>query len=129
MDLSILTSDQPVVPPPPGEVTDFNHPLDAQRDLVFKVTLAVFVAFSTLCTLLRLWTRAVVVRQFGWDDGRSRSLRSVNLPRRACQLTGESGIGLALVAMVIRPPPPPGCPFEALLTDAPRSRYSTSDSP
>jgi hypothetical protein len=68
MDLSILKAPVPAAPPPPGQVSDFDHPLDEQRNVQMLVTLAIVVAFSTVCAVMRLWTRAVIIRHFGWDD-------------------------------------------------------------
>ena len=60
--------DQPagVVPPPPGVTVDFNqHPHLYTTNMIL---ISVGLVFSTLSLLLRVFTRAYIMRKFETDD-------------------------------------------------------------
>jgi hypothetical protein len=59
----------PLSPPPTGVTSNSNEPQDEQRYVQLVVTMAVLIPVSTICVLLRVWIRAMIVKRFGWDDG------------------------------------------------------------
>ena len=61
-----LPSNLPLVPPPPGEVTDFEHGYSMGHMITAVSWFAFSIASASL--LLRLYTRMVIVRAPGWDD-------------------------------------------------------------
>ncbi|KAH7131840.1 hypothetical protein B0J11DRAFT_599848 [Dendryphion nanum] len=63
MDLSKI----PVVPPPPGVTSNFENPYSMASTLL--VINVVFSAIALICSALRIYTRAVVIRKVDWDDG------------------------------------------------------------
>ena len=62
-----MSNSSGVVSPPPGVTPDFNSSpwlLTANR-----IAVVVGVALCTLSLLMRLYTKAHILRKFGWDDG------------------------------------------------------------
>ena len=59
MDLS-------AAPPPPGGRSDFNNPDNYKHDNIVLHT--VVLAFTTVAVIVRVYTRAVIKRNFGVDD-------------------------------------------------------------
>jgi|TARA_R110002003_G_scaffold878_5_gene21714 hypothetical protein len=54
--------------PPPGLIPNFAHPA-SNVSLIIGLS-SFFFAISTICFLLRVWTRAVVVKRWQWDDSK-----------------------------------------------------------
>jgi hypothetical protein len=69
MEFTHADPNDPLEPPPAGQVSDFSDPVEQQRYNQIIITLAILYSVSTICVLLRLWTRAVLMKHFGWDDG------------------------------------------------------------
>ncbi|MCJ1300583.1 hypothetical protein MMC08_003380 [Hypocenomyce scalaris] len=55
-----------VVPPPPGVLPDFVHPISHQGMIVNTVIACTAIAGSFV--LMRLWTKIAITRQLWWDD-------------------------------------------------------------
>lgn len=55
-----------LMPPPPGVTPDFHHTTSVQ--LRFIIVFAVTYALATIALLLRLYTRAFVVKSVGFDE-------------------------------------------------------------
>lgn len=52
--------------PPPGVTPNFINP-ESQGHLVVIVA-AITLTFAVLAVLMRIYTRALIVRRLGWDD-------------------------------------------------------------
>jgi hypothetical protein len=55
-----------VLPPPPGVIPNFEHPESQVYRLV--ITIAILLPVTTLVLFLRVYTKRVIVRNFGTDD-------------------------------------------------------------
>lgn len=60
------------VPPPPGVQQDFVNPPIAAQDAYILVAVGVSVAGVLL--LMRLYTKGVILKKFGWEDGKSKGV-------------------------------------------------------
>ena len=59
------------VPPPPGVQQNFvNPPIAAQSAYTL---VAVGVAIAGILLLMRLYTKGIILRKFGWEDGKNSS--------------------------------------------------------
>ena len=58
---------KPVQPPPPGVQSNFEHP-NMERVHLLVATVAVTLGLAIIFLVARLYTRIVMVRNFGWDD-------------------------------------------------------------
>ena len=58
-----------VLPPPPGQITNFVNP--ENHDVEAIAMHAVFIAVTTLFVGMRVYVRAVSLRSFGLDDGKA----------------------------------------------------------
>ena len=56
----------PLVPPPPGQVTDFDAPNPML--LTYSSVTFTFLSISIVFAALRTYTRAVLLKAFGIDD-------------------------------------------------------------
>lgn len=66
MDLA----DFPAMPPPPGEVSDFNKP--APDAVVVSSLLLLTLTLSFLVVIIRLYVKcSTAMQKFTWDDGMS----------------------------------------------------------
>ena len=59
--------EEAAIPPPPGYTQNFVNPPVAAQDAYILVAVGVAVAGSLL--LLRLYTKAWILKKFGWEDG------------------------------------------------------------
>ena len=58
----------PVLPPPPGVKSNFDHPKTNERPL--RIVLITFSCFATVAVLIKIYTRKMISQQkWGWDDG------------------------------------------------------------
>ena len=62
--------DVPAYPAPPGVPWSFNDPDNYKEDTI--VLHSVVLAFMTVAVIIRLYTRAVIKKNFGLDDCKSR---------------------------------------------------------
>lgn len=62
----------PLHPPPIGQTSNFINP--ETRGPAVIILCSVFVGIMWPLLLLRLYSKAWVVRKFGWDDGKSEAL-------------------------------------------------------
>ncbi|MCJ1411520.1 hypothetical protein MMC19_005610 [Ptychographa xylographoides] len=53
------------IPAPPGIIPDFNNPPRDNSPLVLTI---VFMTLAIIAVVMRLFTRIVLLRSFGWDD-------------------------------------------------------------
>lgn len=53
-------------PPPPGANVNFTNPENIHT--LIRVTVALCLGVSSLLVLLRIWARALIVKQVSWDD-------------------------------------------------------------
>jgi hypothetical protein len=65
MDLSKI----PAISPPPGEVVDFNSPIN--RATMYIAVSSVVVSLAFIFVVLKLYMRLFVLRKPGWDDRKS----------------------------------------------------------
>lgn len=68
-----MAGDQPVqgvFPPPPGVAPNFTNPSYISAGIV--PASAVFLSLSTICLLLRIYTKARIIKIFGAEDCKSR---------------------------------------------------------
>ena len=79
------------IPPPPGITQNFVNPPIAAQDAYILVAVGVAIAGSLL--LLRLYTKAYILKKFGWEDGRFAPMSQ----SRAIKLTYLVSILLAFV--------------------------------
>lgn len=73
----------PLQPPPPGQISNFIDPETrgpAVRDLCY-----IFIVLMWPIFLMRLYSKAWVIRKFGWDDGGLNVLRT-----RSSLICGDS---------------------------------------
>ena len=63
MDLSQM----PALEPPPGVKPNFTNPESRAPDVL--LTTGIITALMLIFVLLRLYTKAVVLKSFGWEDG------------------------------------------------------------
>lgn len=56
------------VPPPPGVTSNFVDPPVAAKDAYILVAVGVAIAGSLL--LLRLYIKGIILKKFGWEDGK-----------------------------------------------------------
>ena len=56
----------PAMPPPPGVTSDFDHPLSDYT--VHIVMLTLFITFSTISVLMRMYTKLFLVRSVVLED-------------------------------------------------------------
>jgi hypothetical protein len=56
-----------VVPPPPGVTPDFDSSPWLRN--ANQIAVAVGVTLCTLSLVMRLYTKACIIRAFWWDDG------------------------------------------------------------
>ena len=61
-------SDAAAMPAPEGEVADFSHPYRYMHT-ANKVVVIVGLVLSTICLLVRCYTRVTVMRKLLLDDG------------------------------------------------------------
>ena len=61
-------SDHPVLPPPPGVTPNFIDP--ETRAPQVRICLALSLALMWPVVAARLYSKAFMLRKFGWDDGR-----------------------------------------------------------
>jgi hypothetical protein len=67
-----------LLPLPPGVVADFNRTTDVQ--IAFMVVFGVSFGFATIALLLRVYTRAIVVKSIGFDERMLRFVRLFHMP-------------------------------------------------
>lgn len=60
--------DTPFLPPPSGQVSNFENP--ESRDPAIITVCSIFLALIWPMFLLRIYSKAWVTRTFGWDDGK-----------------------------------------------------------
>jgi hypothetical protein len=77
----------PLDAPPPGIRSNFANP-DPTRYHTLVATVAVTLTIALIFVLTRFYTRAFMVRQFGWDDGRTSPAHSA--PAAAVFFQGPS---------------------------------------
>lgn len=61
-------ADFPLQAPPPGQVPNFINP--ETRGPPFLVLCAVFISIMWPILVLGVYSKAWVIRKFGWDDGK-----------------------------------------------------------
>jgi hypothetical protein len=69
MDLMLKTERDEIIgtlPPPPGVIPDFEHPESVGHRVI--IAIAIFFPLATLVLFLRIYTRAILVRNVGSDD-------------------------------------------------------------
>lgn len=66
MDSTNSTAMVGLMPPPPGVTPDFNHTTDVQ--VRFIIVFVVTFSLATIALLLRLYTRAFLVKSLGFDE-------------------------------------------------------------
>ena len=54
------------MPPPPGVVPDFVHPVSRAHQVI--VVTVVFLTLAALMVMLRMYTRWFITRAVGYDD-------------------------------------------------------------
>lgn len=59
----------PAFPPPPGKVSNFNNQDNYKHENI--ILHAVVLSFTTTRVLIRLYTRSVIKKRFGVDDGKT----------------------------------------------------------
>ena len=57
----------PVGKPPPGVISNFDHP--QSRAIVEYVGVSICLGFALIFVLLRIYVKLAVTRAWGWDDG------------------------------------------------------------
>ena len=55
--------------PPPGKVSNFKNPEAPLGPTITAVSFT-FMSLAIIAVALRLYTRFVVVKAYGWDDGK-----------------------------------------------------------
>ena len=60
--------DYPLQPPPPGQSSNFIDP--ENRGPAIAIVCLTFIILMWLILLLRLYSKAWVIRRVGWDDGK-----------------------------------------------------------
>lgn len=70
------SSKTPAAPPPPGVTPNFTNPSGSEYE-IYSVSIAL-CGTASFVLLARLYTRAVVLRVFGLDDGMSLRVLIVN---------------------------------------------------
>ena len=66
-DPKIIPWDVPYKTPPPGQFSNFDHPDLSLRNTII-ITASVTLAVAIVAFVLRIGTRALIVRVVGWDD-------------------------------------------------------------
>ena len=66
-DPAKIPFNKPIAPPPPGVQSNFDHPNMTKVHLM-EATIAVTLGLAIFFLMARLYTRIVMVRNFGWDD-------------------------------------------------------------
>jgi hypothetical protein len=75
----------PAAPPPPGHIPDFNSPDNyKQRNIILHT---VVLSFTTVAVFIRVYTRAIIKKNFSVDDCESSLLRVSDLESRRSVLT------------------------------------------
>lgn len=61
-------------PPPPGKSSNFVNP--ESRGPAIVMICYIFIVLMWPVFLLRLYSKALVIRRFGWDDGKPSGLNA-----------------------------------------------------
>ena len=67
MDPSQITPSTPAIPPPPGVTSNFVNP--HTRAPVAIIFISIAISLMWLVVMTRLYSKAWILRSFGWDDG------------------------------------------------------------
>lgn len=86
--LCLQSSHIPRTPPPPGQTSNFNDPETMGPHII--VLSSVFITFMWPILILRLFSKARVLRSFGWDDGKPIFSSDAVLAYRLTQLSLSS---------------------------------------
>ena len=64
----VAAENYPLGLPPPGQISNFTNP--DTRGPAIVILCSVFIGIMWPIFILRLYTKALVIRRFGWDDGK-----------------------------------------------------------
>ena len=64
--------DQPLMPPPPGRVPNFVHP--ESRAWEINVAASICLPLIALFAAMRFYAKAVILKNWKWDDGKLAAL-------------------------------------------------------
>ena len=63
----VQLSQMPTVPPPPGEIVDFDKP--NPQEIMIITVISVFIGLAILFVGIRAYTKAKQYSRRSWDDG------------------------------------------------------------
>ena len=84
----------PLLPPAPGQTSNFNNP--ESRGPAFVILCSVFIGLMWPILTLRLYSKAWLIRSFGWDDGKP----EVSQPD-ACSPISAASATFAAVCIIV----------------------------
>ena len=68
MASSSASESVPLQPPPPGQISNFDNP--ESRGPAMVILCSVFIGIMWPILILRPYSKAWIIRRFGWDDGK-----------------------------------------------------------
>ena len=60
------STDVPIWPPPPGVMSNFDHPVTLAKEA--HIALGICMGVTTLVLILRVYAKLFITHFWGWDD-------------------------------------------------------------